>query len=109
MIQTLQRELPKLWTDDQYSVEFRNRVSDYKDFDHALKHIVKATGRLMMLAEDADHVGSMKTLITGEVQRYVADLVICSVRLAITNPEGSFDLEKAIRDRIQEKMGVTLK
>lgn len=106
MLKFLQGELPKIWTDELYSAQFKASPSRYKDFDHALKHVTKALGKLIVTTEEQDH-GEPPT-VASEVEKYLADLVICAVRLAITNPTGPIDLEAAVLDRIGKKMGVTL-
>lgn len=106
MLKLLQEELPKLWTGELYSKEFKASPSSYKDFQHALLHVSKATGKLLEMVEEADHAGPM--FVAPEVEKYLADLVICTVRLALKAPNGAVDLEKAILKRIQMKMGVML-
>lgn len=106
MLKVLLEELPKLWTDELYSDEFRASPSRYKDFDHALKHLRKAAQALENMTEEADHGG--QPFKTSEVEKYLADLVICTVRLALKTPNGGVDIEKAIIERIQTKMGVKL-
>jgi hypothetical protein len=106
MLKLLQSELPKLWTDELYSEKFKASPSTYKDFQHALLHVMKATGKLVEMVEEADHGGQF--FVIPDVEKYLADLVICTVRLAITAPNGPFDLEKAVLDRIERKMGVRL-
>lgn len=109
MLKLLQVELPKLWTDELYSLEFRAHPAKHKDFQHALIHVIRAVGELSSMVELADHSGaSQHTFPNYEVEKYLADLVICSVRLALTSPTGPIDLEKAVLDRIERKMGVRL-
>lgn len=108
MLKLLQQELPKLWTDELYSAEFRGRVSLYKDFDHALKHLRKAAQALENMTEEADHSGEMTPFRREDLEKYLADLVICTVRLALKSPRGAIDLERAVLYRIERKMGVRL-
>jgi hypothetical protein len=112
MLKLLQEELPKLWTDELYSNQFQKSPSKYKDFDHALKHITKTLGKLVEMVEEADHSAADDSTVhfaKEEVEKYVADLVIVAMRLALKSPSGAFNLEKAILDRIEKKMGVRLK
>lgn len=111
MLKLLQEELPAIWTDEQYSRRFKESPSKYKDFEHALKHITKTLGKLTEMVEEADHAqndGEMAHFKREEVEKLVADLVIVAVRLALKNPTGPFDLEKAVLLRIERKMGVRL-
>ena len=109
MLKLLQQELPKLWTDELYSEQFRASPSKYKDFDHALKHILKATTALICRTEEVDHSGNLLDFPIDDAKKYIADIVISAVRLALTNPNGEIDLEQAVLDRIERKMGVKLK
>jgi hypothetical protein len=108
VLKLLQEELPKLWTDELYSEQFKNSPSVYKDFDHALKHVRKAAQELENMTEDADHHGWAGKFDKAALAKYLADVVICAVRLAIVSPAGPIDLEKAVLDRIERKMGVRL-
>lgn len=113
MIRFLQEELPKLWTDEFYSKQFRESSSEYKDFQHAILHVTKTLGKLACMVEEADHQGAMEHASPvyfpkKDVERYLSDLVICAIRMAIKNPTGVVDLERAIFARIEEKMGVRL-
>jgi len=108
LLRILQKELPKLWTDELYSEQFKNSPSKYKDFDHALKHVLKAAVMLQNMVEEADHHGSSEAFQKESVEKYVADLVICAVRLALSDPNGSFNLNEAVLERIHRKMGTRL-
>ena len=108
-IQLLQDGLRKLWTDELYSEQFRTSPSKYKDFDHALKHVLKATVKLLEMTEEADHEGaSVGFFGHAAVRKYVADIVISAARLANVSPTGPFSLEQAIFERIERKMGAKL-
>jgi len=106
MLKILQEELPKLWTGELYSQEFKASPSCYKDFQHALLHIMKAAGKLLEMVEEADHAGP-ESMFEGS-SKYIADLVICAARLAIKNPAGAIDLQEAVLNRIYRKMGKKL-
>lgn len=108
MLKLLQEELPKLWTNELYSDEFNESESPYKDFEHALKHVRKAAQELDNMTEEADHSGLIGEFQRPDVEKYLADLIICTVRLALKSPTGPVNLESAIRSRIEKKMGVKL-
>lgn len=108
MLKLLQTELPKLWTDELYSKEFLASTSKYRDFDHALKHVLKSAVKLLEMTEEADHSGAGPGAFDG-MKKYLADLIICTVRLSLTNPDGgAIDLEQAVLERIERKMGKKL-
>jgi len=90
------------------------------NFRHALTHVQKAGGKLAEIVDDVDH--ALAKMRAGEgyklaepaaervlfaraedVQKYVADLVICAMKLAETCPSGRIDLESAVADRMREK------
>lgn len=106
-VRRVQDGIKKLWTGELYSEQFKNSPVKHKDFDHALKHVLKAAVRLLERTEESDHSGATP-LDAAFVEKYVADLVICAVRLANVNPSGPIDLENAIFDRIESKMGARL-
>jgi hypothetical protein len=110
MLKYLQTVLPGLWTQELYSQEFQERSSIYKDFQHALLHVGKALNRLNEMVEEADHDGVYRSFPSDDVEKYLADIVISTLRLAIKNPGtgGEIDLEKAVIRRIEQKMGVKL-
>lgn len=112
MIRFLQEELPKLWTDEFYSKEFQASKSEYRDFQHAILHLTKTLGKLATFVEESDHQGApghgFVYFPKPEVEKYLADVVIVAIRMAIKNPTGMVDLERAIFARIKEKMGVNL-
>lgn len=106
-IQRIQTGLKKLWTSQNYSEQFRKSRSEYKHFDHTLKHIRKAAQELENLTEEADHSG-FSTFEPSTVRKYVSDIVISAIRLANVAPSGVFDLEDAVFTRIERKMGPRL-
>lgn len=107
-VQRLQDGLKKLWTDELYSDQFKSSPSRYKHFDHTLKHLRKAAQELENMSEEADHHGAAMVFEGVGVRKYVADLVICSIRMANVIPTGEIDLEQAVFDRVERKMGVKL-
>ena len=109
MLKRLTEALRKAWTEETYSEEFQARNSIYKNFDHALKHIDKARARLMMMTEEADHHREpLACFPKGDIEKYLADIVISVARAAETCPWGPIDLEKAVRERMAKKMDVIL-
>ncbi len=102
-IVTLQQKLP--WG-RFYSAQFKALDLPYKDFQHALAHIAKASGKLFAMIDDADHGDGF--FPEEDVKKYLADLVICAMRAANVNPSGGFDLGEAVIRRIEEKNGVKL-
>ena len=97
-IRELQSLLP--WT-VHYHHDFRASPMSHKDFAHALLHVTKACGKLATVVNDAEHGGS--TFTPSEVDRYVADLVVCALRMATTCPGRQIDLQRAVEDRIEVK------
>lgn len=106
-IRELQTNLP--WT-IRYSQDFRATPLAHKDFSHALHHVGKAMGRLHELADNADHdrnIADSKTL-KDDYGKYVADLVVCALRIANTFPGGVLDLQHLVEERIESKNEVKL-
>jgi phospholipid N-methyltransferase len=97
-IRELQTQLP--WT-VHYHHDFRASPVAHKDFAHALLHVFKAAGKLASVVNDAEHGGS--DFKHEEVDRFVADLVVCALRMANTCPGRTIDLQRAVEDRIQTK------
>jgi hypothetical protein len=97
-IRELQTRLP--WT-VHYHRDFRSSPMTHKDFAHALLHVAKATGKLAAVVNDAEHGGS--EFLPEEVDRFVADLVVCALRMANTCPGRTIDLQRAVEDRIELK------
>lgn len=97
-IRELQSSLP--WT-AHYHRDFRNSPMTHKDFAHALLHIHKAGGKLATIIDEAEHGGS--DFAHDDVAKYVADFVICALRMANTCPGGVIDLQRHVEDRIGDK------
>jgi hypothetical protein len=106
-IKTLQVRLP--WT-IKMSTDFRSNPQAHKEFAHALLHVHKAGGKLAALVDDMDHrrEDALKPELRADVEKAIADLVICALRLANTVPNGPIDLERAVIERIESKNGVEL-
>lgn len=101
-IRELQTSLP--WT-GHYHRDFRASPMTHKDFGHALLHVHKAGGKLAAILDDAEHGGFEWASLENraEVEKYVADLVICALRMATTCPDGQIDLQRAVESRLQAK------
>lgn len=101
-IRELQTSLP--WT-IHYSNDFRNNPQSHKDFQHALLHVIKAFGGLATIIDQNEHKGFDFSLLENrkEVEKYIADLVICALRMANTCPDGVIDLQNIVENRIQSK------
>mgnify|MGYP000536589358 CR=1 FL=1 len=102
-LRELQTQLP--WT-VHYHRDFRASPMSHKDFGHALLHVQKAAGKLAAVVNDAEHGGS--DFPPESVDRYVADLVVCALRLANTCPGRTIDLQRAVEDRIEAKNAAEL-
>ena len=103
-IKEIQDQLP--WT-IKYSSDFRANPQPHKDFTHALIHIIKACGHIAEVVDDLDHrkVSEMHSV---KFKNYVSDLVICAMRMANTSHIGKFDLQKAVKNRLESKKEVKL-
>jgi hypothetical protein len=101
-IRELQTKLP--WT-IRYSTDFRSNPQTHKDFAHALHHVSKAAGKLHALADDMDHDRELANdpTLRERYAKYIADLVVCAIRMANTFPGGVVDLQNAVQHRIEEK------
>ena len=97
-LRELQTQLP--WT-VHYHRDFRASPMAHKDFGHALLHIMKAAGKLATIVNDAEHGGA--DFKPEDVDKYVADMVVCALRMANTCPGRTFDLQRAVEDRIENK------
>jgi hypothetical protein len=100
----IQEELHRTWTMESYSKEFKDGKLPYRDFQHTLMHIMKATGKLVSMVEEADHGG--ESFPAKRTANYLADLVICAIRMASKHPYGKIDIESAVMARIREKADV---
>lgn len=101
-IRELQSSLP--WT-VHYHHDFRASPMAHKDFAHALLHVHKAGGKLAAVVNDAEHGGAEFT--AEQVDNYVADLVVCALRMANTCPGRTIDLQRAVEDRITNKNAIS--
>src|SRR5574338_372955 len=97
-IRELQTNLP--WT-IHYHRDFRSSPMSHKDFGHALLHVTKACGKIASVINDAEHGGS--EFKSEEIDNYIADLVICALRMANTCPGRIIDLQTTVQKRIEDK------
>lgn len=80
-IREMQQSLPRGL--HEYSAEFVARSAPHRDADYALLHIFKALGKLAGVFNDPKK---------GPPDRFVADLLYCSMRIANVWPGHPFDL-----------------
>lgn len=106
-LREMQVNLP--WT-IRYSRDFRASPATHKDFAHALHHVSKAAGHLHALADDMDHDRQIADdpQLRERYAKYVADLVVCALRISNTFPGGVVDLQSAVLQRIETKNGVSI-
>lgn len=98
LLTDLQDALP--WT-IYYHKDFKSNPQPHKDFAHAALHIQKALGKIASVINDAEHGGHDFNRKSLDI--YVADLVICALRMANTCPSGKFDLQEAVIQRLEDK------
>jgi len=67
------------------------------DTNHALVHLTKALGKIASALNDAEHEG--RQMNACDVEKYLADLVICAARFG----NGFVDLDIACESRLAEK------
>lgn len=112
-LRALQERLP--WR-STYSAAFESGPA-HRHFGHTVLHLAKPIGGLAELVDLLDHradlvAGAPDTragsYLRERAGKYIADLVILAVRLAVTFPGGPLDLERAVLDRVKEKNGVSL-
>ena len=96
-LKQLQERLP--WT-IPYSDQFQSNKSEYADMEHALIHIVKSAGIIAGMIDKADH-GENEAFHRMNLKERTADFVMCALRIANTAPGGSFDLERAVIERME--------
>ncbi len=84
----LQERLKVLWTGETYTRDFQDSGAQHKDFQHALMHVVKASGKLAALVEDQDHEGR-EEFSQATARKYLSDVIICALRMGNTVPGGA--------------------
>jgi hypothetical protein len=97
------------WT-VHYSQDYRLNPLVHKDFGHALIHVTKASGKLAELVDNIDHdrTTTDDLDLAEKYSKYLADLVVCALRMANTFPGKHIDLERAVIDRLETKNNVKL-
>jgi hypothetical protein len=106
-LKLLQDGLKKLWTNELYSKTFNASPVKHKDFDHALKHVRKATQALENMTEVVDHSDEV-VHDPAAIRKYIADIIISAVRLANVCPTGEINVEQAVFNRVEQKMGAAI-
>ena len=101
-IRDLQEHLP--WGAHNYSERFRAYDAPHRDYAHAFLHVQKALGKLTEALDTADHVENVRAAFEAQppARKYIADLIICAIRLASTCPEGPINIHEALMERIAQ-------
>ncbi len=90
-LKTLQAEVNGRWGDQSHN------PCHGSDPNHALVHMTKALGKIASALNDAEH--EQRAMQPGEIDKYLADLVICAARFG----SGIVDLDAACAARLVEK------
>lgn len=103
-----QSSLP--WGAHDYNDEFRHREAVQRDAEHAYIHVTRALAKAIVYLSGAidgfshEHDEVAQAYSTRiETGKALADLVICSARIANTYPVKEIDLQEAIESRIAGK------
>lgn len=106
-LREIQLTLP--WT-VKYSCDYRANPQSHKDFTHAILHAQKALGKLAAAADDMDHARDAATDMDSmsKLGDYMADLVLCALRMANTVPSTSIDIHGRLLARIADKNNLKL-
>lgn len=101
-IRELQENLP--WGAHNYSATFQAYEAAHRDYAHAFLHVQKALGKLAPALDDADHIEDVAFAFKAHppAGKYIADIIICAIRMASTCPEGPIDIQAALEFRIAE-------
>jgi hypothetical protein len=83
-----------------FSNEFMKAKLAHKVFSHQLHHVMRAAGQLASVVDAAEHSGT--TWSAEEVDPYLADLIICVLRMSHAVPGRTIDLEKVLVERIEQ-------
>lgn len=86
---------------ERWSMQLGNPCHRSADANHALLHLTKALGKIAAATNDAEH--EQQSLRSEEVEKYLADLVICAARFS----HGIVDLETACLKRVSEKFPIS--
>lgn len=90
-LKKLQEEVNARWGSQDTNLCHRS------DTNHALVHMMKALGKVSAALNDAEH--EQRAPQANEVDKYLADLVICAARFA----HGVVDLDTACVLRLADK------
>lgn len=93
-------DLKKLQHEVNVRWEKQNNPCHGSDPNHALLHMTKAMGKLASALNDAEH--EHRKLRADEIDKYLADLVICAARLG----HNVVDLDEVTSSRLVEKFPV---
>lgn len=93
-IKKLQEEVNERWGSQ------KSNPCHGSDTNHALLHMTKALGKIASAVNDAEH--EHRILTSDEIDKYLADLVICTARFACD----TVDLDTACTSRLAEKFPV---
>lgn len=91
-LREMQERLP--WT-IPYSPAFVASPEPHRNLAHDVMHVMKSLGRIAALAEDFDH-GRPPRMTREQLAKELADLPICALHIAKTNPLGPIDLHEAV-------------
>jgi hypothetical protein len=108
-IKHVQGGLPDWWNEGQYPDRFNTEAMPHRHYSHALTHALKALGKLAALSDGLDHqlMGKhdnsdpeLKKLLA-EAPKLLADVVICTAKMAAELPE-PVDLNTALVRRLRQ-------
>lgn len=105
-LRELQERLP--WA-IPYSQQFRDSqdAEGHRHLTHDLLHVYKSLGRIAAMAEKIDH-GKEPGMTVDQLAQETADLVICALHIANTNPLGGFSLQGAVLTSLDRRNGSSL-
>lgn len=100
----IQKHLP--WT-LPYTTAFQasNNGEGHRFLMHDIMHVQKSLGKIAAMAERIDHGKPESGLALAD---NVADLVICALHIANTNPFGRFDLGAIVVKKLEDRNRVKL-
>lgn len=107
-LEDVQKAIDERWGSSEYSDEFNARPDAQRDAHHAVLHVTKALGKVAGELDDLDHAkhgDSRATLAArvGRLEKALADIVICAMRIGSRWPGRRIDLAEAVDRRIEEK------
>jgi hypothetical protein len=107
-IRDLQAALPWVLP---YTEQFRlsQEAEGHRNLMHDVMHVQKSLGKIAAMAEKIDHspraFDESAIAPREQLAREVADLVICALHMAKTNPFGAFDLESVVLQMLVRRNG----